>query len=201
MLERARRRLLDPQRRARAHFRIAARTPQSRTARAMRPDRRQGRLRRRRLRRLHGADRRRAGLRLPDLRWAGRRTSRSRRSRASATTRRSSRSFARPSTPMAPRNAASARQASCYPRSRCCDERRGPSEETIQSALAGVLCRCTGYRAILDAVKEARLFGARDVAELPIEATRSDVAFPASTASASSRARKSSALTNGRPRR
>src|ERR1700733_13157432 len=42
-----------------------------------------------------------------------------------------------------------------------------PDEEAIQNALAGVLCRCTGYRAILDAVKDARLFAARDVAELP----------------------------------
>ena len=45
-----------------------------------------------------------------------------------------------------------------------------PDEETIQNALAGVLCRCTGYRAILDAVKDARLFDARDVPKLPAEA-------------------------------
>ena len=32
-----------------------------------------------------------------------------------------------------------------------------PSEEAIQNALAGVLCRCTGYRAILDAVKDAHI--------------------------------------------
>src|SRR3984885_14981745 len=43
-----------------------------------------------------------------------------------------------------------------------------PSEHEIQNALAGVLCRCTGYRAILDAVKAAHRFGARDVAELPV---------------------------------
>src|ERR1700727_2217302 len=43
-----------------------------------------------------------------------------------------------------------------------------PSEQEIQNALAGVLCRCTGYRAILDAVKDAPNFGARDVVELPV---------------------------------
>jgi CO/xanthine dehydrogenase Mo-binding subunit/aerobic-type carbon monoxide dehydrogenase small subunit (CoxS/CutS family) len=43
-----------------------------------------------------------------------------------------------------------------------------PSEQTIQHALAGVLCRCTGYRAILDAVKDAHQFGARDATESPV---------------------------------
>jgi aldehyde oxidoreductase len=45
-----------------------------------------------------------------------------------------------------------------------------PDEETVQNGLAGVLCRCTGYRAILDAVKDAHLFHNPNVAELPTEA-------------------------------
>jgi aldehyde oxidoreductase len=45
-----------------------------------------------------------------------------------------------------------------------------PDEEAIKNALAGILCRCTGYRAILDAVRDAHHFGPCDVAELPQEA-------------------------------
>ena len=45
-----------------------------------------------------------------------------------------------------------------------------PSEQVIQNALAGVLCRCTGYRAIVDAVRDARNFSAGDNAELPADA-------------------------------
>jgi CO/xanthine dehydrogenase Mo-binding subunit/aerobic-type carbon monoxide dehydrogenase small subunit (CoxS/CutS family) len=45
-----------------------------------------------------------------------------------------------------------------------------PDEEAIQNALGGVLCRCTGYRAILDAVKDAHLFNTPNVVEFPTEA-------------------------------
>ena len=66
MLDRAPGVALDAQRRAGADRRLAARAAEPCAARALRPDRRQGRLRRRRLRRLHGAHRRRTRLRLPD---------------------------------------------------------------------------------------------------------------------------------------
>jgi len=42
-----------------------------------------------------------------------------------------------------------------------------PSEEAIKNALAGVLCRCTGYRAILEAVKNAHLFEGEATPSLP----------------------------------
>ena len=60
-------------------------------ARAPRAHRHQARLRARRVRRLHGAARRRAPLRLPDARARGRGRTRSRRSRGCSTARRSGR--------------------------------------------------------------------------------------------------------------
>src|SRR4051812_26959872 len=43
-----------------------------------------------------------------------------------------------------------------------------PSDPEIREALAGTLCRCTGYEKILDAV---RLAGSRMSADAPLEAT------------------------------
>jgi aldehyde oxidoreductase len=40
-----------------------------------------------------------------------------------------------------------------------------PSEEAVQNALAGVLCRCTGYRAIIDAVRDVRNLSTRHATE------------------------------------
>ena len=76
-----------------------------------------------------------------------------------------------------------------------------PSEEAIQNALAGVLCRCTGYRAILDAVKHAHITSAPATFRSCLKRPRLGGVSLASTAFANSPARKSSALTNGRPRR
>jgi len=42
-----------------------------------------------------------------------------------------------------------------------------PSEAETETALGGVLCRCTGYRAILDAVQDAHLFAPADASDLP----------------------------------
>lgn len=47
------------------------------------------------------------------------------------------------------------------------DERPRPTRQEIREAIAGVLCRCTGYKRIVDAVEEASVIrasglGARD---------------------------------------
>ena len=86
-----------------------------RTARRARPDRHQDRLRRRRLRRLHGAARWRAGLRLPGAVRPGRGPRGDDRRRASAASGSSSTRCRRRSSRTARPNAASARPACWWP--------------------------------------------------------------------------------------
>ena len=57
----------------------------------------------------------------------------------------------------APRSAATARPASSSPPRRCCRTSPSPTRQRIREALAGNLCRCTGYTKILDAVELAAL--------------------------------------------
>ena len=61
----------------------------------------------------------------------------------------------RRSSSAAPSSAASARPASSSPRTTCSSACPSPSDLEIREALAGNLCRCTGYEKILDAVRLA----------------------------------------------
>ena len=65
--------------------------------------------------------------------------------------RRLERPAARPFIGTAPPNAASARPGCSWPRRPAAAQHR-PSEAEVQDALGGVLCRCTGYRKIVEAV-------------------------------------------------
>ncbi len=50
-------------------------------------------------------------------------------------------------------------------------ENKNPDEEEIKSALAGNLCRCTGYKQIIDAVKSAaESIGAEDLVKFGVNA-------------------------------
>ena len=122
----------------------------------LRPDRHQGRLRRRRLRRLHRAAGRRPGLRLPGRVRPGRGPPRSRPSRGCRRSRPRRPGCNPPSCATAPRNAASARRACWWPPPPCSTGTRSRPRPRSMDAIGGVLCRCTGYRKIIAAILDAR---------------------------------------------
>ena len=124
-------------------------------ARDGRPDRCQGRLRHRRLRRLHRPPRRQAGGKLPGAGDAGARPERPhRRGAGLATTARCTRSRRRSSS-TACRSAASASPGMIMSASALLEENPAPSEEEIRLGIAGNLCRCTGYTKMVAAISEA----------------------------------------------
>ena len=133
--------------RARRHARHAARS----AARSARPDRHQGRLRQRQLRHLHGADGRRARS-MPAWCWRWR-------CRAAASP--PSRGCP-PAATLHPMQQALVEHGGtqcgfCTPgivlsAKALLDENPRPSEAEIRHAIAGNLCRCTGYGKIVEAI-------------------------------------------------
>ena len=120
-----------------------------RAPRGPRADRHEGGLRRGRVRRVHGADRRRGRGQLPRPGLPGRRRNRSGPSRGSARARTatgsrgSGRSSARSSRPAAP-SAGSARPGMLMAGDAFLASGAAPTDEAIREAIAGNLCRCTG---------------------------------------------------------
>ena len=99
----------------------------------------------RRLRRVHGAARRRAGALLPDARRPGRRLRRAHDRGARARPAAGS-----PSTSTTRSSAGSARPGILMTLDAYLREHPDPTEDEVTEALAGNLCRCTGYRPIVE---------------------------------------------------
>ena len=118
----------------------------------------QGRLRRRGVRRLRRAARRRAGELLPDAARARRRARRSRRSKGSRPTTRCTRSRSRSSSAAA-RSAASARRGWCWRRTSSCRGTRSRPKTTCASrspaTCAAAPATCASSRRCCDAVPHA----------------------------------------------
>ena len=140
---------------ARGRRRLGGREPAVRAARAARPARLEERLRAGRVRLLHGLPRRRAGVRLPGRRRAGAGPRGRAPSRGSPQRRRAAPGAAgvrrRRRGPVRLLHARAARRR----RTTCCARDPAPADPEIREALAGNLCRCTGYEKILDAVRLA----------------------------------------------
>ena len=137
----------QPRRVARCAVRLAGRD----AARRARPDRHQDRLRGRRLRRLHRPARRRAGVRLPRADGAGRRRAhRDGRGRGpDGLTDRLRRAF------LAPRRGAVRHLHARHADGReptCWRAARAAARARWRTRIGGVLCRCTGYLKIVEAV-------------------------------------------------
>ena len=145
----------DGQRRAGRGLLRAVQDAARGAARGPRPHRHQARLRARRVRRLRGAGRRRAAAFLPGARARMRRAARSRPSRAW-----------RAAPQLHPLQAAfadlgAAQCGYCTPGH--ADDGEGaaragtriPAASRIKEAIAGNLCRCTGYQQIFEAIEEA----------------------------------------------
>ena len=145
--------------------------PPRRPARGPRPDRDEGGLRRRGVRRLLGPRRRSRRGRLPRARLPGRRDRRpdgrgprppalaataaaSRRRRTTSTS-----SSGRSSRPAAP-SAASARPGMLMAGHAFLASGAAPTDDAIREAIAGNLCRCTGYTKIVEAIALAAERGA-----------------------------------------
>ena len=136
----------------------AVEAPARRAARGLRPDRHEGRLRRRRVRRVHGPRRRRAGELAASMPVVPGRRPRDATVEALGTAGRAHPAAAARSSSAAARSAASARRACSWPPAALV-ARRLARRDPCGSALAGNLCRCTGYSAIYESIRHATRTG------------------------------------------